>query len=62
MPALILWGVAVGDGHSAVLAEGAGGDLYAGWGLAAFVFVAVNQSNDSPDGGFVEARLDEFVH
>ena len=33
--------VAVYYGQAAVAAEGAGGDFYAGGGLAAFVFVAV---------------------
>ncbi len=52
---------ALGDGHSAAEAEGAGGDFEA-WGhLFAFVFGEVDESDDAVDGGLVEAAGDDVV-
>src|SRR5215210_2896739 len=54
--------VAVGDGHAPVAAEGAGGDLYAGRGLAALVLGPVHQAHGALYVFFVEAGGDDLTY
>ena len=55
---LVSWDEALGDGKWAAKAEGARGDLEAGGGLFALVFVAIDEGDDVTNEFEVEAGLD----
>ena len=57
----VFFAVAIGDWHTPISPKGAGGDLYAGWGLAALVFGPVYQAHRALYVFFVEASGDDLA-
>src|ERR687890_2605959 len=58
----VFFAVAIGNWHTPISPKGAGGDLYACWGLAAFVFGPVYQAHGAFYVFFVEASGDDLAN
>jgi hypothetical protein len=58
----VFFAVAIGNWHTPISPKGAGGDLYACWGLAAFVFGPVYQAHRAFYIFFVEASGDDLAN
>jgi hypothetical protein len=52
---VVTFEITVGDGHTSVAAEGSARDLYARWGLAAFVLGPVHELHDATHIVLIEA-------